>query len=121
MKCISPTTIIVHNILDTVYLGMFKHLMDWVMSFLEQHSRIDKFNKCWVIMPPYPGFARFNMRYSQLTQWSGTEMKALCHNLKKYEGTWELCWKSRDGVEGIVLQKGRDIGRCRGCGKMVAV
>jgi hypothetical protein len=43
MKYLSPTTIIVPNILHTVHLGMIKHLMDWVTSFLEQHSRIDKF------------------------------------------------------------------------------
>jgi len=45
MKCISPTTIIVPNILHTVYFGMLQHLMDWVRSFLEQHSRIDIFTQ----------------------------------------------------------------------------
>jgi hypothetical protein len=77
MKCISLTTIIVPNILHTIYPGMLKHLMDWVMSFLEQHSRIHKFNQLWAMMPPYPGFTRFNMAYSQVTQFSGQEMKAL--------------------------------------------
>jgi len=28
-------------------------------------------------MPPYPGFARLNTPYSQVTHWSGKEMKAL--------------------------------------------
>jgi len=79
MKCISLTTIIVPDILHTIYLGMLKHLMDWVTSFLEQHSRIDKFNQRWVMMPPYPGFARFNKPDCQVTQWSGKEMKALGH------------------------------------------
>jgi len=77
MKCISPMTIIVPDILHTVYLGMLKHLMDRVTSFLEQHSRIDKFNQLWAIMPPYLGFARLNKPYSQVTQWSGKEIKAL--------------------------------------------
>jgi len=45
MKCISPTTIIIPNILQRVYLGILEHLMDWVMSFLEQHSRIDKLHQ----------------------------------------------------------------------------
>jgi hypothetical protein len=57
MKCISRTTIFVPDILHTVYLGMIKHLIESVTSFLEQHSRIDKFNQLWVMMPPYPGFA----------------------------------------------------------------
>jgi len=56
MKCISPRTIIVPDILHTIFLGMIKHLMDWAMLFLEQHSRIDKFNQLWALMPPYPGF-----------------------------------------------------------------
>ena len=77
MRCISLTTIIVPDILHTVYVGMLKHLMDWVTSFLEQHSMINKFNQLWAMMPSYPGFARFNKPYSQVTQWSGKEMKAL--------------------------------------------
>ena len=60
MQCISPKTVIIPNILHTIYLGMLKHLMDWVTSCLEQHSRIDKCNQLWAMMPPYPGFARFN-------------------------------------------------------------
>jgi len=75
MKCISPTTIIVPDILDTVYLGMLKHSMDWVTSFLEQHYKIDTFNQLWAMMRPYPGFPRFNKQYSKVTQWIGKEMK----------------------------------------------
>jgi len=67
----------VPDILHSVYLGILKDLMDWVTSFLEQHSRINKFNQLWAMMPPYPCFARFNKPYSQVTQWSGNEMKAL--------------------------------------------
>jgi len=77
MRCISPTTMIVPDILHTVYLWRPKHVMDWVTSFLKQHSRIDKFNQLWVMMPPYPGFTRFNKPYNLATQWSGKEMKAL--------------------------------------------
>jgi len=51
--------------------------MDWVTSFLQQHSRIDKFNQLCAMMPPYPGFARFNRPYSQVMQRSGKVMKAL--------------------------------------------
>ena len=58
---------------------MLKHLKDLVTSFLEQHSRIDKFNRPWVMMPPYPGSAQFNKPYSQVTQWSDKEMKPLGH------------------------------------------
>jgi len=52
MQCISLTTIIIPNILHSIYLGVLKHLMEWVTSFLEQHSRNNKFNQLWVMMPP---------------------------------------------------------------------
>jgi hypothetical protein len=57
MKCIPLTTIIVPDIHHPVYISMLKHSMDWVTSFLKQHSRIDKFNQLWAMLPPYPGFA----------------------------------------------------------------
>ena len=70
-------TIIVPDILRTVHLSMLKHLMDWVTSFLKQHSSIDRFNQLWAMMPPYPGFAGFNKPYSQVTKSSGNQIQAL--------------------------------------------
>jgi hypothetical protein len=54
---------------------MLEHKMEWATSFLEQHSKIDKFNQVREIMPPYPGFARFNKQHSQVKKWSGKEME----------------------------------------------
>jgi len=78
-ECISPTAITILDILHPAYLGMLKQLMDWVTSFLEQHSRIDSFNQLWVVMPTYYGFAPLNKPYSQVMQRSGKEIKALRH------------------------------------------
>ena len=78
-KCISQTTTIIPDILQTISLGMLKNLMNWETFFLEQHSRIDKFNEFWVMMRPSPGFAPFNTPYSQVTPSSGEEMKAVGH------------------------------------------
>jgi len=77
MECISPTTVISPDILPTVLHSMLKHLMDWVTWCLEQLSRINKFNQLWAMMLPNPGFTQFNKAYSQVTQWSGKEIKAL--------------------------------------------
>jgi hypothetical protein len=52
-KCISPITIIIPNYLHTVYLRILKYLLDWVTSFLDQYSRVGKFNLLWAILPPY--------------------------------------------------------------------
>jgi len=78
-ECISATAITILDSLHPAYLGILKQLMDWVTSFLEQHSRIDSFNQLWVVMPTYHGFAPLNKPYSQVMQWSGKEIKALRH------------------------------------------
>jgi len=77
MQCISPTTIIVPNIVRTVYVGMLKHLTDWITSFLKQQSTINICNQLWGMMPPYPGFGQFNKSYSQVMPSSGKEMTVL--------------------------------------------
>jgi len=77
VKCISTMTIIVHHIFHTVSLGMLKDSMDWKMSFLKQHFRIEKFNQRWAMMLQYPGFAQFNKPYGQVTHWRGNETKEL--------------------------------------------
>ena len=79
MKCISRTMIIVPNIVYSGQLGLLKYLMDWAMSFLKQHLRIDKFNQLCAMMPPFAGIARFKELYRQVEQWSGKKMKALGH------------------------------------------
>jgi len=68
VKYISPTNSIVPDILHTIYLSMLKHLLYWVMTFLEQHSRIEKLNQLWAMMPQYPGFAWLNKPYGQVIQ-----------------------------------------------------
>jgi hypothetical protein len=77
MKYISLHTLIIPDVLHTIHLGILKYLMKWIVPFLELYKHIDRFNDLWAIMPHYPGFARFNMPYSAVTQWSGEEMKAL--------------------------------------------
>jgi hypothetical protein len=49
-------SIIVPYILYTFNLRILQHLMDGVTSFLKQHSRMDKFNQLWEMMPSYPSF-----------------------------------------------------------------
>jgi len=64
MKCISPMTLMVCDVLHTISLGKRKDLMEWVTFFLEQHARIDKFHRRWAMLPPFSGFARFNKTYN---------------------------------------------------------
>jgi len=50
MKSISPTTVIVPNIVHSGYHTMLKHSLEWETSFLEQYSRIDKINQHLAMM-----------------------------------------------------------------------
>jgi len=77
MQWITPTSNIVPDFLHTVHHGMLKNLMNWVTSFLNHHSRIDKINQLWAMMPSYPGFAQFNKSYCQVMRWRVMGMKAL--------------------------------------------
>jgi len=44
------------DILHTIYLGLFKHRMDWIEAFLKKHGRLQAFDEVWKALPPYPGF-----------------------------------------------------------------
>ncbi|KAF8457923.1 hypothetical protein BDZ91DRAFT_666180, partial [Kalaharituber pfeilii] len=65
------------DLLHNIYQGMLKHLMDWVISFLEDLKRIHIFNKILSALPPDPGFTPATKRYRAVTQWSGKEMRNL--------------------------------------------
>jgi hypothetical protein len=81
LKCFDWTSALVPDVLHTIYLGLLKHLMDWVVPFLEHHKRMATFNRLWNIMPPYPGFVTFNKPYTAVTQWQGKEIKMLGRTL----------------------------------------
>jgi len=63
--------------LHTVYLGLFKHMMDWIQGFLKKHGRLEAFDEVWKALPPYPGFLVPKKAYREVTQWQGKEMRNL--------------------------------------------
>jgi len=65
------------DLLHTVYLGLFKHLMDWISGFLKKHARLQAFDTTWNALPPYPGFFVHKKAYREVTQWQGKEMMNL--------------------------------------------
>jgi hypothetical protein len=65
------------EILHTVYLGVLQHLMKWIMSFLKEHKRMERFDDIWAAVPSYPGLLKFNKTYGAVSQWTGKEMRAL--------------------------------------------
>jgi len=77
MPCVSSSTLITPDVLHTIYLGLLKHLMEWIVAFLEHHKLMPRFNELWRLVPAYPGFVQFNKPYTAVSQWQGKEMKAL--------------------------------------------
>jgi len=65
------------DLLPTVYLGLFKYLMDWIESYLKKHTRLHPFDDTWNTLPPYLGFFVHKKAYCEVTQWQGKEMRTL--------------------------------------------
>jgi len=65
------------DLLHTVYLGLFKHLMHWISGFLKKHAQLQAFDDTWKVLPPYPGFSVPKKAYREVTQWQGKEMRNL--------------------------------------------
>ena len=57
------------HLLHNIYLGLFKHMMQWVEGFLKKHKRQQAFDDAWKEIPPYPGFGVPKKAYREVTQW----------------------------------------------------
>jgi len=57
------------DMLHTIYLGLFKHMMDWIQSFLTKHAGQEAFNDGWKALPPYPGLFVPKRAYREVMQW----------------------------------------------------
>jgi Plavaka transposase len=65
------------DILHTVYLGILKHMMEWIQSFLSKHKLLESFDDIWKSLGPYPGLTIPTKAYREITQWQGKEMRNL--------------------------------------------
>jgi len=65
--------------LHTVYLGLFKNMMDWIQAFLKKHGELQAFDDVWKALPPYPGFLVLKKVYREVALWQGKEMGNLGH------------------------------------------
>ena len=63
--------------LHTVYLGLVKHMMEWIQAFLKKHGRLQAFDNVWKALPLYPGFLEPKKAYCKVAQWQGKEMRNL--------------------------------------------
>jgi len=76
---VSASDIYKPHMLNTIYLGLFNHMMDSIECFLKKHGRLQAFDNVWNPLPPYPGFLVPKKAYREVTQWHRKEMLNLGH------------------------------------------
>ena len=76
---VSPADLDKLDLLHNIYIGLFKHMMEWVEGFLKKHKRQQALDDAWKEIPPYPGFSVPNKTNCEITQWQGKEMRNLGH------------------------------------------
>ena len=76
---ITPADLHKLDLLHNIYLGLFKHMMEWVEGFLKKHKWQQAFDDAWKEIPPYPGFSLPKKTYREITQWQKKEMCNLGH------------------------------------------
>ena len=57
------------DLLHTVYLGLFKYLMEWISGFLKKYGRLQAIDDTWKALRSYPGFFEAKKAYPEVTQW----------------------------------------------------
>ena len=90
------------DLLHTVYLGLFKHMMDWVQAFLKKHLRLQAFDDACKALPPYPGFFAPKKAYREVTQWQGKEMRNLGRCLL---GVLAVALKQPDSAQALPFKR----------------
>ena len=75
LPSVQPNLLHTPDLLHGIYLGLLKHLMQWIQGLLKKYKRQDQFDYTWKSMAPYHGISMPNKPYRQVSQWSGNEMK----------------------------------------------
>ena len=65
---VDPAELAKPDLLQTVFLGILKDLMEWIQDFLKKHNRLEYFDQAWSSMGPYPGFTMPKKAYRQVSQ-----------------------------------------------------
>jgi len=66
---VNPADLVKPDLLHHIYLGLFKHMMEWVEGFLKEHKRQQVFNDARKEIPPSHGLSVPKKAYCEVTQW----------------------------------------------------
>jgi len=65
---VSPADLHRPDLLHNIYLGLFKHMMEWMEGFLKKHKHQQGFDDAGKEIPPYSGFSVPKKPYHEMTQ-----------------------------------------------------
>ena len=71
---VSPADLHKPHPLPTFYLGLFKHMMEWVEGFPKKHKWQQGFDNAWTEIPPNMGCSLQKKAYCEIRQSQGKEM-----------------------------------------------
>ena len=57
------------DLLHNIYLGLFKHMIEWVEGFIKKDKAQQAFDDAVKEISPYPGFSLPRKAYREVTQW----------------------------------------------------
>jgi len=55
--------------LHTVYLGLFKHVMEWIQAFFKKLCQLQAFHNVWKALRVYPEFSVRKKAYRLVAHW----------------------------------------------------
>ena len=73
LKEVSPHELFAPDVLHCIWIGVFSHLMGWIMGFLKKNERLDVFHQAWLDCTEYPNFRKPNKIFSAVKKWTGFE------------------------------------------------
>ena len=99
---VSAPDLHMRDLLHTIYLGLFKHMMDWIQGFLKKRIQLQAFDHAWKTLAPYPGILVPKKAYRKVMHWQGKEMRNQGHSLL---GTLEVALQQPDCTPVISFKR----------------
>jgi hypothetical protein len=63
------------DLLHCIQLGIFGHLLDWVVNFQQESQRLELFDRRWVSIPLFQDMLRPKKSFQEVSLWQGKEIK----------------------------------------------
>ena len=90
------------EMLHTIYLGLFKDMMDRIEGFWKKHGRLQVVDNVRKALLPYPELLVPKIAYREVMQWQGKEMRNLGRSIL---GVLAVSLRQPGGVQVILFKR----------------